>query len=129
MIMKRTILIILLCILIALISVRIKNDWLRYRFLKEEVNKLILKNKHLTEEQEKLQRLKESGSQQEVLEEEVRVMMGLQKAGEHVVLVLPIDNQTSSSTTIPATTTNQIQFFIVELSKFWYNLKTLFKGY
>ena len=129
MIMKRTILIILLCILIALISVRIKNDWLRYRFLKEEVNKLILKNEHLTEEQEKLQRLKESGSQQEVLEEEVRVMMGLQKAGEHVVLVLPIDNQTSSSTTIPATTTNQIQFFIVELSKFWYNLKTLFKGY
>jgi len=127
--MKRTILIILLCILIALISVRIKNDWLRYRFLKEEVNKLILKNKRLTEEQEKLQRLKESGSQQEVLEEEVRVMMGLQKAGEHVVLVLPINDQPSSSTTLPATTTNQIQSFIVELSKFWYNLKTLFKGY
>ena len=127
--MKRTILIILLCILIALISVRIKNDWLRYRFLKEEVNKLILKNEHLTEEQEKLQRLKESGSQQEVLEEEVRVMMGLQKAGEHVVLILPIDNQASSSTTLPATTTNQIQSLIVELSKFWYNLKTLFKGY
>jgi len=124
--MKRTILIILLCILIALISVRIKNDWLRYRFLKEEVNKLILKNKHLTEEQEKLQRLKESGSQQEVLEEEVRVMMGLQKAGEHVVLVLPINDQPSSSTTLPATTTNQIQSFIVELSKFWYNLKALF---
>jgi len=61
-----------------------------------------------------------------VLEEEVRVMMGLQKAGEHVVLILPIDNQASSSTTLPATTTNQIQSLIVELSKFWYNLKALF---
>ena len=126
--MKKVIILIGICLFLILIGFSIKNDWFRYRLLKEEVKKLSLKNESLTEEQEKLERLKESGSRQEVLEQEVRMMLGLQKAGEHVVLVLPIDEANKNlGTTTAATSTNHFDLLIAQINKFWYNLKDLFR--
>ncbi|NMB92282.1 MAG: hypothetical protein GYA31_01485 [Parcubacteria group bacterium] len=125
--MKKTIILIIICILLVAFGLRIRNDWNRYRLLKQEAAELSLKNKTLTEEQEKLERLKESGSRQEVLEEEVRVMLGFKKEGEHVVLVLPINEKNPNlNTTTSETQTNHLESLIAQISKFWYNLKALF---
>jgi hypothetical protein len=125
--MKKIIIFIGICLFLILIGLSIKNDWFRYRLLKEEFKRLSLQNENLTEEQEKLERLKESGSRQEVLEQEVRTILGLQKAGEHVVLVLPInDGDKNFSTTTLATSTNHFILLIAQINKFWYNLKDLF---
>lgn len=123
--MKQFITVTLIIILIVVFGLRVKNDWQRYRLLKQEVQQLELKNQNLSAEEQRLKRLKETGSQEELLEEEARTMLGLQKAGEKVVLVLPTtENET---TTTIATTTHQVSHLIVQIQNFWYNLKAFFK--
>ena len=124
--MKQFITVTLIIILIVVFGLRVKNDWQRYRLLKQEVQQLELKNQNLSEEEQRLERLKETGSQEELLEEEARTMLGLQKVGEKVVLVLPT-TENETTTTIATTTHHQVSHLIVRIQNFWYNLKAFFK--
>jgi hypothetical protein len=126
--MKRFFLILLIFSLIIILGLRIKDDWSRYRILKNEVNELITKEIRLSEEEKRLERLKEEGSKTEVLEREVREMLGLKKEGENVVLILPLNNQIQNqeTTTQEIVSSKHLKILIAQIIKVWYNFKTLF---
>jgi len=126
--MKRFFLILLIFSLVIILGLRIKDDWSRYRILKNEVNELITKNIRLSEEEKRLERLKEEGSKVEVLEKETREMLGLKKEGENVVLILPLNNQVQNNetTTKEIVSSKHLKILIAQIIKVWYNFKTLF---
>ncbi len=126
--MKRFFLILLIFGLIIILGLRIKDDWSRYRILKNEFNELITKNIRLSEEEKRLERLKEEGSKTEVLEREAREMLGLKKEGENVVLILPLNNQVQNNetTTKEIVSSEHLKILIAQIIKVWYNFKTLF---
>jgi len=126
--MKRFFLILLIFGLIIILGLRIKDDWSRYRILKNEFNELITKNIRLSEEEKRLERLKEEGSKTEVLEREAREMLGLKKEGENVVLILPLNNQVQNNetTTKEIVSSEHLKILIAQIVKVWYNFKTLF---
>lgn len=127
--MKRFFLILLIFSLVIILGLRIKEDWSRYRILKDEVNELIAKNIRLSEEEKRLERLKEEGSKAEVLEREAREMLGLKKEGENVVLILPLNNQVqkNETTTEGIVLPEHLKIFIAQIIHLWYNFKTWFK--
>jgi len=127
--MKRFFLILLIFSLVIILGLRIKEDWSRYRILKDEVNELIAKNIRLSEEEKRLERLKEEGSKAEVLEREAREMLGLKKEGENVVLILPLNNQVqkNETTTEGIVLSEHLKIFIAQIIHLWYNFKTWFK--
>lgn len=126
--MKRFFLILLIFSLIIVLGFKIKDDWSRYRILKNEVNELIAKNIHLSEEEKRLERLKEEGSKMEVLEREAREMLGLKKEGENVVLILPLNNQVQDheTTTKGIILSGHLKILIAQIIKIWYNFKNFF---
>jgi hypothetical protein len=126
--MKKILFSLLIFTLIIILGLRIKEDWSRYRILKNEVNELITKNIRLSEEEKRLERLKEEGSKLEVLEREVREMLGLKKEGENVVLILPLNNQIQNqeTTTQEIVSSKHLKILIAQIIKVWYNFKTLF---
>lgn len=126
--MKRFFLILLIFSLVIILGLRIKEDWSRYRILKDEVNELIAKNIRLSEEEKRLERLKEEGSKAEVLEREAREMLGLKKEGENVVLILPLNNQVqgNETTTQGIVLPEHLKIFIAQIIKIWYNFKDFF---
>jgi ADP-heptose:LPS heptosyltransferase len=144
--MKRLFLILLIFSLIIILGLRIKDDWSRYRILKNEVNELITKKIRLLEEEKRLERLKEEGSKAEVLEREAREMLGLKKEGENVVLILPLNNQVqnkelprsawqnlvsrfaqNNETTTPGIVLPEhLKFLIAQIAHIWYNFKDFF---
>jgi len=127
--MKRFFLIILIFSLVIVLGLRIKEDWSRYRILKNEVNELITKDIRLSEEEKRLERLKEEGSKIEVLEREAREMLGLKKEGENVVLVLPLNNQVqgNETTTQGIVLPEHLKILIAQIIHLWYNFKAWFK--
>ncbi len=126
--MKRFFLILLIFSLIIILGLRIKDDWSRYRILKNEVNELITKEIRLSEEEKRLERLKEEGSKTEVLEREAREMLGLKKEGENVVLILPLNNQVQNNetTTKEIILPEHLKIFIAQIIHLWYNFKSWF---
>jgi len=127
--MKRFFLTLVIFSLVIVLGLRIKEDWSRYRILKNEVNELITKDIRLSEEEKRLERLKEEGSKLEVLEREAREMLGLKKEGENVVLILPLNNQVqgNETTTQGIISSEHLKIFIAQIIKIWYNFKTWFK--
>ena len=127
--MKKMLFSLLIFSLIIILGLRIKEDWSRYRILKNEVNELIAKDIHLSEEEKRLERLKEEGSKLEVLEREAREMLGLKKEGENVVLVLPLNNevQNQETTTQAIVLPEYLKSFIAQIIRLWYNFKTWLK--
>jgi len=127
--MKKILFSLLIFSLIIILGLRIKEDWSRYRILKNEVNELITKDIRLSEEEKRLERLKEEGSKVEVLEREAREMLGLKKEGENVVLVLPLNNQVqgNETTTERIVLPEHLKIFIAQIIHIWYNFKTWFK--
>jgi len=123
--MKKFLLISISIILVFFLSQRIKEDWQRYQLLTEEVSGLESRKENLEREQERLEQLLEQGDQEELLEKEVRSMMGFKKEGEEVVLIVPsgIKNGllVNENTELSATLVSQDNF-LSAFSQFWYNL-------
>jgi cell division protein FtsB len=123
--MKKFLLISISIILVFFLSQRIKEDWQRYQLLTEEVSGLESRKENLEREQERLEQLLEQGDQEELLEKEVRSMMGFKKEGEEVVLIVPSGTKNgllaNENTELSATLVSQDNFLSV-FSQFWYNL-------
>ena len=126
--MKKTFLIIICIIVVIFLGRRIPEEWSRHQLLTEEVASLENKKENLTQEQQRLEGLLETGTQEEILEREARSMLGYQKEGEQVILVMPANNNeknfeiaTSSDTDVlVATSSNSNLGF--KLSLFWQSL-------
>ena len=123
--MKKFLLISISIILVFFLSQRIKEDWQRYQLLTEEVSGLESRKENLEREQERLEQLLEQGDQEELLEKEVRSMMGFKKEGEEVVLIVPSGTKNgllaNENTELSATLVSQDNF-LSAFSQFWYNL-------
>jgi predicted transcriptional regulator len=113
--------------LIFFFSSRIKDDWKRYRLLNDEVKELEQRNSNIQREKEKLEKLLKEGKQEEALEYEARLMLGLKKSGEEVIMVLPTENfsnvaeqqNSTSSDSLFEKSSNQ---FVLKISQIWYSL-------
>jgi len=130
--MKKIFLIIISFALIFFFSVRIKEDLQRYRLLTDEAKSLEKTKSNIQKEEEKTQQLLEKEKQEEILEQQVRLMLGLKKSGEEVIMVLPINdssnvveqqNGTSSHSLVEESSNS----FISKISQIWYSLITRFK--
>jgi cell division protein FtsB len=123
--MKKFLLISISVILVFFLSQRIKEDWQRHQLLTDEVSGLELRKENLLREEERLEQLLKQGSQEDLLEKEVRSMLGFKKEGEEVVLVVPpsVNNKelANESSELSAILVSQDNFFSA-FSQFWYNL-------
>lgn len=124
--MKKLLLIIISFALIFFFLSRIKEDLQRYRLLTDEVKSLEQTKSNIEKEKEKIQQLLQKGKQEEKLEQEARLMLGLKKRGEEVIMVLPPKNSSdfepqisTSSDSLPEKFFNS---FFSKISQMWYNL-------
>jgi cell division protein FtsB len=128
--MKKFLLISISVILVFFLSQRIKEDWQRHQLLTDEVSGLESRKENLLREQERLEQLLEQGSQEELLEKEVRSMLGFKKEGEEVILVVPPGGNNevliNESPELSATLISS-DSFLSTLSQFWHNLLEKFK--
>ena len=127
--MKKFLLIIISFALIFLFSSRIKEDLLRYRLLTEESEDLKQTKSNLIKEKEKLEQLLEEGKREEALEQTARLMLGLKKEGEDVIMVLPPKDSFDSEIQI-STSSESEEFsnsFFSKIVQIWYNLIGKFK--
>ena len=127
--MKKFLLIIISFALIFLFSSRIKEDLLRYRLLTEESEDLKQTKSNLIKEKEKLEQLLEEGKREEALEQTARLMLGLKKEGEDVIMVLPPKD--SSDFELQISTSSEFEessnSFFSKIVQIWYNLIEKFK--
>jgi len=126
--MKKSLLILIGILIIFFLAQRIPEEWQRHRLLTEEVSNLEMRKESLTKEQEKLEQLLETGTQEELLEREARLMLGYKKEGEQVILVIPptineegIETATNSVSDLSASLSLNNDL-LSRLSRFWYNL-------
>jgi len=124
--MKKFLLITVCLFLVFFFSLRIKEDLQRYRLLTDESKNLEQTKSSLTKEKEKLEQLLEEGKQEEALEQTARLMLGLKKKGEEVIMVLPPKD--SSNFELPISTSSDplseksSNSFFTKISQIWYNL-------
>jgi len=126
--MKKSLLILIGILIIFFLAQRIPEEWQRHRLLTEEVSNLEMRKESLTKEQEKLEQLLETGTQEELLEREARLMLGYKKEGEQVILVIPptineegIETATNSVSDLSASLSLNNDL-LSRFSRFWYNL-------
>lgn len=123
--MKKIILIIISLSIALLFFPRIKEEWVKYRLLAEEVQKLKIQKQNLMAEQEKLKELLIEENKEKILEEQARLTLGLKKEGENVVLILPPTTTISRETTSTKESLAEKSFqksFILRISQVWYNM-------
>lgn len=125
--MKKFLLITISLILVFFFFSRIKEDWQRYQLLSGEVRSLEQKKINLEEEQKKLKQLLEEGRQEEVLEKEARLMLGLKKKGEKVVMILPPKDfsdisEVSVSTSSKSLSKGYFNSILSKISQIWYDI-------
>ena len=129
--MKKFLLIIISLALIFLFSSRIKEDLLRYRLLTEESEDLKQTKSNLIKEKEKFEQLLEEGKREEALEQTARLMLGLKKEGEDVIMVLPpkdsFDSEIQISTSSESEEFSNSFFSKIVHVQIWYNLIGKFK--
>ena len=129
--MKKFLLIIISFALIFLFSSRIKEDLLRYRLLTEESEDLKQTKSNLIKEKEKFEQLLEEGKREEALEQTARLMLGLKKEGEDVIMVLPpkdsSDSELQISTSSNSLSEESSNSFFSKIVQIWYNLIEKFK--
>jgi len=124
--MKKFLLIAVCLFLVFFFSLRIKEDLQRYRLLTDESKNLEQTKGSLIKEKEKLEQLLEEGKQEEALEQTARLMLGLKKKGEEVIMVLPPKD--SSDFELPISTSSDFlsekssNSFLTKISQIWYNL-------
>lgn len=125
--MKKFFFIIISLALIFFFSSRIKEDLQRYRLLTDEVKSLEQTKSNIQKEKEKTQQLLEKEKQEETLEQTARLMLGLKKSGEEVIMILPtkdssnvLENQNSSSSN--PLLEKPFNSFFSKISQIWYNL-------
>ncbi len=98
----------------------------RYRLLTDESKNLEQTKSSLTKEKEKLEQLLEEGKQEEALEQTARLMLGLKKKGEEVIMVLPPKDSSnfelSISTSSDSLSEKSSNSFFTKISQIWYNL-------
>ncbi|MDD3488199.1 MAG: septum formation initiator family protein [Candidatus Pacebacteria bacterium] len=124
--MKKFLLILISVFVIFFLAKRIPEEWQRHRLLTSEVENLEMKKQGLLEEEERLGQVLETGTQEEILEREARLMLGYKKEGEQVVLVIPSTNNTEE---IATTSERELSAsmslgndIISKFSQFWHNL-------
>jgi len=124
--MKKFFLILISVFVIFFLAKRIPEEWQRHRLLTSEVENLEMKKQGLLEEEERLAQVLETGTQEEILEREARLMLGYKKEGEQVVLVIPSTNNTEE---IATTSERELSAsmslgndIISKFSQFWHNL-------
>ncbi|MGE4554599.1 MAG: hypothetical protein AB7D02_00445 [Candidatus Paceibacterota bacterium] len=113
---------IILILLSGFFLIKIRDFYSSYRYLKREVLKLEKQKNYLLKEKELLEK-NLLVDKERALEREARVMMGLKKEGEEVVLVIPSflensQNQGPSNLIKEESSVEKMSF----LRKIWYNL-------
>jgi len=97
-----------------------------YRLLTDESEGLEQTKNSLTKEKEKLEQLLEEGKGEEALEQTARLMLGLKKEGEDVIMVLPpkdsSDSELQISTSSNSLSEKSFNSFFSKISQIWYNL-------
>lgn len=129
--MKKFLLITVCLALIFFFSLRIKGDLQMYQLLIDESEGLAQTNSSLIKEKEKLEQLLEEGKREEALEQTARLMLGLKKEGEEVIMVLPPKDSSDSELQI-STSSNSLSeepsnFLFSKITQIWYNLIEKFK--
>jgi len=129
--MKKFLLIIISFTLVFFFFPRIKEDLQRYRLLTEESENLEQTKTNLMKEKEKLQQLLEKGKQEESLEQTARLMLGLKKKEEEVIMVLPPKDSSGLepqiSTSSDFVSEEYSNFFFSKIVQIWYDLIEKFK--
>lgn len=125
--MKKILFIIISLVFIFFFSLRIIEDFQRYQLLTNEVKSLEQRKSSIEKEKEKIEQLLQEEKQEEALEQAARLMIGLKKSGEKVIMVLPIKDtsniaefqNSTSSDSLPEKSFNS---FFSKISQIWYNL-------
>ncbi|TSA57272.1 hypothetical protein D4R42_01890 [bacterium] len=129
--MKKFLLITVCLALIFFFSLRIKGDLQMYRLLTDESESLEQTKSSLTKEKEKLEQLLEEGKGEKALEQTARLMLGLKKEGEEVIMVLPpkdsSDSELQISTSSNSLSEESSNSFFSKIIQIWYNLIGKFK--
>ena len=129
--MKKFLLITVCLALIFFFSLRIKGDLQMYRLLTDESKDLKQTKSSLTKEKEKLEQLLEEGKGEEVLDQTARLMLGLKKEGEDVIMILPpkdsSDPDLQISTSSNSLSEESSNFLFSKITQIWYNLIEKFK--
>jgi len=129
--MKKFLLITVCLALIFFFSLRIKGDLQMYQLLIDESEGLAQTNSSLTKEKERLEQLLEEGKREEALEQTARLMLGLKKEGEEVIMVLPpkdsSDSELQISTSSNSLSEESSNFLFSKITQIWYNLIEKFK--
>lgn len=130
--MKKIFLIIISFALIFFFSVRIKEDLQRYRLLTDEAKSLEQTKSNIQKEEEKTQQLLEKEKQEEILEQQARLMLGLKKSGEEVIMILPTNDSSNvveqqNGTSSDSLVEEPSNSFISKISQIWYSLIERFK--
>jgi len=129
--MKKFLLITVCLALIFFFSLRIKGDLQMYRLLTDESKDLEQTKNSITKEKEKLEQLLEEGKREEALEQTARLMLGLKKEGEDVVMVLPpkdsSDSELQISTSSNSLSEESSNSLFSKITQIWYNLIEKFK--
>jgi len=124
--MKKLLIIIISLALIFFFSLRIKEDLQTYRLLSDEVKSLEQTKSNIEKEKEKTKQLLKEEKQEETLEQEARLMLGLKKSGEEVIMVLPPKNSSDSELQISTSSDSSFKessnSFFSKISQIWYNL-------
>jgi len=124
--MKKFLLITICLTLVFFFSLRIKGDLQTYRLLTDESENLEQTKSNLIKEKEKLKQLLEEGKQEEALEQTARLMLGLKKRGEEVIMVLPPKNSSNLELQISTSSDSLSEefpnSFFSKISQIWYNL-------
>ncbi len=125
--MAKYFLFLFLIILTIFFGYRLKGLYENYQYLKEEVSKLEKRKNYLLKEKELLEK-NLTIDKEKALEREARVMLGLKKEGEKVILVIPPkeDNQKNNSLKDNPSlnaTLGRVSFW----QKIWYNFLRFLK--
>ncbi len=134
-IIKIVLLILVASLLIKGLLARVIQDYKRYLSLKREFAELYNREKELRKQLTELQRKEKEEVQQDVLEKEVRLKLGMKKKGEKVVMIVPPTIATTSTSIFPTSGEQEKKDGYGVLSYFrelWYdfigNFKTLGKN-
>jgi len=129
--MKKFLLITVCLALIFFFSLRIKGDLQTYQLLIDESEDLEQTKSNLIKEKGKLEQLLEEGKREEALEQTARLMLGLKKEGEEVIMVLPpkdsSDSELQISTSSNSLSEESSNSFFSKIVQIWYNLIGKFK--
>jgi hypothetical protein len=109
-----------------------KEDWQTYQSLTDEAESLEQKKGSLEQEQQRLEQVLEGGRQEEALEKEARLMLGLKKEGEEVIMVLPPEGLSNNSgvsisTSSDDLTQKTVDSFLSKVFQIWYDIKGFFE--